>query len=140
MIWDEWHSFKWITPLTFVFNDDPNEDDLQDLIDRLVKGAPPTLRKLHFGDFDYAGPSDDTAAGDTEISWYAIGDLSRLWPAVPRLRKLITQCGSSESTISGTGMTLGDIDLPELVHAEFRTGGLEADNARAIDLHCGGRE
>jgi hypothetical protein len=115
-----------------VFNNDPAEDTLQDLIDLLAKKAPPTVRKLHFGDYDYAGPSSDTATGTTEISWYSIGDLSRLWTAVPRLETLITQCGSEESTMSNDGMKLGKLDLPHLKHAEFRTGGLDKRNAKAI--------
>ncbi len=125
-------SGRFLTEITFVFNNDPNENDLQDLIDILAKRAPKTIRKLHFGDFGYCGPSDKTATGNTEISWYAIGDLSKLWKAVPKLQRLITQCGSSESTISKTGLTLGTLNLPELRHAEFRTGGLERRNAKAI--------
>ena len=61
---------------------------------------------------------------DTEISWYSIGDLGKLWKAVPGLRTLITQ--------GGGGLKLGKIELPSLVHAEFRTGGLGKANARAI--------
>ncbi len=125
-------SGRFVSSITFVFNGDPNEDNLQDLIDFLAASAPPTLRKLHFGDFEYCGPSDETATGNTEISWYGIGDLSKLWKAVPNLRKLITQSGSDESAISGTALALGKIDLPSLQHAEFRTGGLAAENARAI--------
>lgn len=125
-------SGRFLAELTFVFNRDPNEDDLQDLIDILVERSPRSLRKLHFGDYEFAGPSSDTATGNTEISWYSIGDLSKLWRAVPKLRTLITQCGSSQSTISNVGLKLGKLDLPELVHAEFRTGGLERANARAI--------
>jgi uncharacterized protein (TIGR02996 family) len=125
-------SGRFLAELTFVFNNDPNEDDLQDLIDVLAKKAPPTVRKLHFGDYDYAGPASDTATGNTEISWYSIGNLAKLWKAVPKLRTLITQCGSSESTISNVGMKLGTLELPELRRAEFRTGGLEKPNAKAI--------
>jgi len=125
-------SGRFLTEITFVFNGDPNEDDLQSLIDLLEKRAPASLRKLHFGDFQYAGPSSPTATGTTEISWYSIGNLAKLWKAVPKLQTLITQCGSSESTISNVGMKLGTLELPELVHAEFRTGGLEKANAKAI--------
>ena len=125
-------SGRFLTELTFVFNNDPSEDNLQDLIDLLAKKAPPTVRKLHFGDYDYAGPSSDTATGTTEISWYSIGDLSKLWKAVPKLETLITQCGSEESTMNSEGMKLGKLDLPHLKHAEFRTGGLEKPNAKSI--------
>lgn len=116
-------SGRFLAELKFSSNNDPNEDNLQDLIDLLAREPRPTIRTLHFGDYVYPD--------ETEISWYSIGDLSKLWRAVPNLRTLITQCGSSQSAIGG-GMTLGAIDLPALVHAEFRTGGLERANARAI--------
>jgi uncharacterized protein (TIGR02996 family) len=125
-------SGRFLTEITFGFNNDPNEDDLQDLIDMLAKRAPPTIRKLHFGDYKYAGGGLVGQAGnDTEISWYSIGNLGKLWKAVPGLRTLITQGGSSQSAMAG-GLQLGKIELPNLVHAEFRTGGLEKANARAI--------
>jgi uncharacterized protein (TIGR02996 family) len=125
-------SGRFLTEITFGFNNDPNEDDLQDLIDLLAKRAPPTLRKLHFGDYRYAGGGAVGQYGnDTEISWYSIGNLGKLWKAVPGLRTLITQGGSSDSAMGG-GLQLGKIELPNLAHAEFRTGGLEKANARAI--------
>ena len=125
-------SGRFLTEITFGFNNDPNEDDLQDLIDLLAKRAPPTIRKLHFGEYKYAGGGSVGMGGDdTEISWYSIGDLGKLWKAVPGLRSLITQGGSSQSAMGG-GLQLGKIELPNLTHAEFRTGGLEKANARAI--------
>jgi uncharacterized protein (TIGR02996 family) len=118
-------SGRFLTEITFGFNGDPNDDDLQDLIDLLAKRAPPTIRKLHLGDYKYAGGGLVGQGGDdTEISWYSIGNLGKLWKAVPGLRTLITQ--------GGGGLSLGKIDLPNLAHAEFRTGGLEKANARAI--------
>ncbi len=125
-------SARFLSEITFVFNNDPNEDNLQDLIDKLAERKRPTIRKLHFGDYEYCGPAFETATGETEISWYGIGDLSKLWQAVPNLRTLITQCGSNESAISDVAFELGEIDLPNLTHAEFRTGGLESVNAKAI--------
>ncbi|HWO23580.1 MAG TPA: WGR domain-containing protein [Kofleriaceae bacterium] len=125
-------SGRFLAEITFGFNNDPNEDDLQDLIDMLVKRAPPTIRKLHLGDYKFAGGGRVGMGGeDTEISWYSIGNLGKLWKAVPGLRTLITQGGSSESAMGG-GLQLGKIELPNLAHAEFRTGGLEKANARAI--------
>ena len=125
-------SGRFLAEITFGFNDDPNEDDLQDLIDLLAKRAPGTLRKLHFGDYKYAGGGAIGQYGnDTEISWYSIGNLGKLWKAVPNLTTLITQGGSSDSAMAG-GLQLGKLELPKLVHAEFRTGGLERANARAI--------
>jgi uncharacterized protein (TIGR02996 family) len=125
-------SGRFLVEIYFGFNNDPNEDDLQDLIDLLAKRAPPTIRKLHFGDYKYAGGGRIGMGGDdTEISWYSIGNLGKLWKAVPGLRTLITQGGSSQSAMGG-GFQLGKIELPNLAHAEFRTGGLEKANARAI--------
>ena len=125
-------SGRFLTEITFGFNNDPNESDLQELIDKLARQAPPTIRKLHFGDYKYAGGGSIGQYGnDTEISWYSIGDLGKLWKAVPGLRTLITQGGSTQSAMAG-GLKLGKIELPHLVHAEFRTGGLEKANARAI--------
>ena len=49
---------RFLRDITFVFNRDPNEDTLQDLIERLAQEPRPLLRKLHFGDYNYNGPSD----------------------------------------------------------------------------------
>jgi uncharacterized protein (TIGR02996 family) len=118
-------SGRFLTEIAFGFNGESSGSDLQDLIDLLARRAPPTIRKLHFGDYRYAGGGAVGMGGDdTEISWYEIGDLSKLWRAVPGLRVLITQ--------GGGGLELGKIELPDLRHAEFRTGGLERANARAI--------
>jgi uncharacterized protein (TIGR02996 family) len=108
-------SGRFLTELVFGFNNDPNEDSLDDLIGILAKRAPATIRKLHFGDFKYHN--------DTEMSWYHLGSLGKLWKAVPHLQSLIVQGGEFE---------LGTIELPELVRAEFRTGGLSAASAKAI--------
>ncbi len=107
---------RFVVELAIGFNGDPVDDDLQDLIDLLAKRPRPTLRKLHLGDF--------TPGEDAEIDWYSIGDLRRLWKAVPGLRTLIVQGGSA--------VQLGKLDLPDLTHAELRTGGLEKANAKAI--------
>ncbi len=125
-------SGHFLTELTLTFNNDPNEDNLQELIDVLAEQPRPMLRKLHLGDFKYAGAARDEDRGeDTEISWYSVGDLSRLWPALPRLETLIIQTGSATSAI-GKGTILGALDLPALRRLEYRTGGLEAANAQAL--------
>jgi uncharacterized protein (TIGR02996 family) len=108
-------SGRFVTELVFGFNSDPNDDPLDDLIAILARKAPATLRKLHFGDFEYPD--------ETEMSWYHVGSLGKLWKAVPNLSHLIVQGGEFE---------LGTIDLPALTRAEFRTGGLSAASARAI--------
>ena len=109
-------SGRFLTELTMVFNNDPNEDDLQDLIDLLAKRAPKTLRKIHIGDFEYLGV-------DTEMSWYHVGNLAPLWPAVPNLTHLIVQGGE---------FMLGNIVLPNVKSAAFRTGGLSQASAQSI--------
>jgi uncharacterized protein (TIGR02996 family) len=109
-------SGKFLAELTMVWNGDPNEDDLQDLIDILAKKAPPTLRKIHIGDFKYNGE-------ETEMSWFHVGKLGKLWKAVPQLTHLIVQGGEFD---------LGTIELPNLVSARFKTGGLAKASAKAI--------
>lgn len=108
-------SGRFVAELAFGFNKDPNDGTLDDLIGVLAKRAPATLRKLHLGDFVYPD--------ETEMSWYHVGHLGKLWKAVPRLASLIVQGGDFQ---------LGTIDLPALTHAEFRTGGLSPASARAI--------
>jgi uncharacterized protein (TIGR02996 family) len=108
-------SGRFLTELAIGFNNDPNEGSLDELIDVIIAEPPPALRKLHLGDFAYPD--------DTEMSWFHVGDLAQLWPAVPRLASLIVQGGDFE---------LGRIELPALRRAEFRTGGLSAASARAI--------
>jgi uncharacterized protein (TIGR02996 family) len=125
-------SARFLAEIALTFNNDPNEDSLQDLIDLLAEQLRPTLRKLHIGDFKYAGAARDQDRGDdTEISWYSAGDLGKLWAAVPRLHTLIVQTGSAESAIAG-GTKLGTLALPKLRHFEYRTGGLEKANFDAI--------
>ena len=109
-------SGRFLTELTLVWNGDPNEDDLQDLLDILAKKAPATLRKLHIGDFKFHGV-------ETEISWYHVGKLGKVWKALPNLTHLIVQGGEFD---------LGAIELPNLVSAAFKTGGLSKASAKAI--------
>jgi uncharacterized protein (TIGR02996 family) len=125
-------SGRFVREIVFAFNDDPNEHNLQSLIDVLAEKPRPTLRRLHFGDFKYSGAARDEDRGDdTEISWYSVGNLAALWPRVPHLEKLIIQTGSAGSAMAG-GTQLGEIALPELRHFEYRTGGLEQANGRSI--------
>lgn len=108
-------SGRFLAELTLTFNGEPN-DGLGDLVDALVAHPPATLRKLHIGDFEIRGE-------DTELSWYDVGDLSRVWALVPRLETLILQGGS---------FTLGTLDLPALRRADFITGGLSKASVHAI--------
>lgn len=104
-------SGRFITELTMNYNDDPTDDDLQDLIDILAKRAPKTIHRIKIG--------DDV----DQISWYNVGDLSKLWKAVPHLRAFEVEAGS---------FTLGKLDLPELRRAKFETGGLSKESGMAI--------
>ncbi|MDQ3367648.1 MAG: WGR domain-containing protein, partial [Myxococcota bacterium] len=108
-------SGRFLTELTLTFNDDPNESTLDDVFAILAKKAPPTLRKLHVGDFEYPD--------DTEMSWYHVGNMGKLWKALPNLEHLIVQGGE---------FALGTLELGKLKHAEFRTGGLSKASAKAI--------
>jgi len=125
-------SGRFLAELHLTFNNDPNEDNLQSLIDVLAEAPRPTIRKLHFGDFKYAGAARSQDQGeDTEISWYSVGNLASLWAQVPNLATLIIQTGAAESAMAG-GTQLGALALPKLRHFEWRTGGLESANADAI--------
>jgi len=125
-------SGRFLREITFTFNNDPNEHNLQSLIDVLAEKPRPTLRSLHFGDFKYAGAAREEDRGeDTEISWYSVGNLAELWKHTPNLERVIIQTGSAESAMAG-GTQLGEIALPKLRHFEYRTGGLEQVNAQAI--------
>lgn len=85
------------------------------VVEALVATPPTALRHLFIGDF----PLFD----QMEISWTAMGGLGDLWRVLPRLHTLILQGGE---------FTLGDIELAELRHAEFRTGGLSLESLRSI--------
>lgn len=125
-------SGHFLAELAFAFNGDPNEDNLQDLIDLLASAPRPRITKLHLGDYKYAGARREGERGeDTEISWYSAGNLAALWPAVPNLETLIVQTGSATSAAAG-GTQLGTLVAPRLRHFEWRTGGLERENARGV--------
>ena len=104
-------SGRYIVELTMNYNNDPNEDTLDDLIALLAKSAPKTIRRIRIG--------DDV----DQISWYNVGNLGKLWKGVPHLRRFEIYAGS---------FTLGTIELPELTHAEFHTGGLAKASAKSI--------
>lgn len=124
-------SGRYLRELSFGFNGDPNEASLQSLIDVIAREARPTLRKVHFGDYRFAGGGAVGMYGnDTEISWYSVGNLSNVWQALPRVETVIVQGGSAESAMAG-GLELGAIELPALRHLEIRSGGLAVANARA---------
>lgn len=124
-------SARRLAELYFGFNGDPNEDSLQSLIDVIAEEPRPTLTKVHFGEYQFAGGAAVDMAGDeTEISWYSVGNLANVWQALPSVETVIVQGGSPESAMGG-GMQLGTLDLPTLRRLEIRSGGLDVDNVRA---------
>jgi uncharacterized protein (TIGR02996 family) len=96
-------SGRYVVEFAFMSNGDPNEDNLQDIIDLLGKKAPPTTRKLTFGD------------NVDQISWHHTGNLESLWRGVPKLRVLEIETGEFD---------VGKMVAPSLERAIFITGGL----------------
>ncbi|GMU59490.1 MAG: hypothetical protein AMXMBFR34_12530 [Myxococcaceae bacterium] len=104
-------SARFAVEFAFQSNGDPNEDDLQDLIELLGEKAPPTTRKISFGD------------NVDQISWHHTGSLANLWKGVPHLRTLEIETGQFE---------VGKMVAPELERAIFITGGLSAECGKGI--------
>ena len=78
--------------------------DYQDVIESLALAAPRCLTRLVLG-----------AWVEHDVSWTALGDMSLLYEALPRLREL---------EIQGNGMEFGDIQWPHLTRLLIRSGGL----------------
>jgi uncharacterized protein (TIGR02996 family) len=104
-------SARFIVDLTLNENDDPTDDTLDDIFAVIAKHGMPSLRRLRIGD------------DISQISWYHAGDLGQLWHAIPSLTHFDIEAGE---------FTLGTIELPNLVHAVFRTGGLSKASAKSI--------
>jgi uncharacterized protein (TIGR02996 family) len=85
------------------------QGDYSEVVSALAQARPAGLRQLFLADF--------TFPDEAEMSWTSLGDVSPLWPALPRLEKIILQAGA---------MDLGTIVAPALRHFEVRTGGLSA--------------
>jgi uncharacterized protein (TIGR02996 family) len=96
-------SGRYVTELNLMSNGDPNETDLQDVLDVVGKKAPKTLRKLVIGD------------NVDQISWHHTGDLGKIWKGVPNLKILEIETGEFD---------VGKMDAPNLERAIFVTGGL----------------
>ena len=77
----------------------------------LAKKAPPTTRKLTFGD------------NVDQISWHHTGSLAKLWKGVPNLRTLEIETGEFD---------VGKMVAPVLERAIFITGGLSKACAKNI--------
>ena len=104
-------SGRFVVELSFMSDGDPNEDDLQDLIDVVAKKAPPTIRKITLGD------------NIDQISWHHTGKLDKLWKAVPNLRTFDIESGD---------FSVGKLVAPKLEKARFVTGGMDAASAKSI--------
>ena len=108
-------SCRFVTEVVVGLNRQDPDQVYQGILDVLAKRPPPALRSLFIGDYEYPE--------ETEISWTNLGDYGKLWAKLPGLRKLILQGGEFK---------LGTIDLPELRHAEFRTGGMSDKSVKSI--------
>ena len=104
-------SGRFVVEMAFNSNGDPNDADLQDLLDILGKQAPATLRKIVIGD------------NVDQISWYNVGNLGKLWKGVPNLTTLEIEAGS---------FSLGTIVAPNMRRAIFKTGGLSKASGKSI--------
>lgn len=104
-------SGRFVVELAFHSNGDPNEDDLQSLIDVIGKKAPPTIRKITFGD------------NIDQISWHHTGNLAKMWKGVPNLQVLDIETGEFE---------VGKMVAPNLEKARFITGGLSKSCGKNI--------
>lgn len=104
-------SGRYVVELAFQSNGDPNEDNLQDIIDLIGKKAPPTVRKITFGD------------NVDQISWHHTGSLAKMWKGVPNLKTLEIETGDFD---------VGKIVAPNLERAIFITGGLSKSCGKGI--------
>lgn len=104
-------SGRYVVELAFQSNGDPNESNLQDVIDKLAEKAPPTTRKITFGD------------NIDQISWHHTGNIGPIWARVPNLQTLEIETGELE---------VGEMVAPALERAIFITGGLTPSCARGI--------
>ncbi|MDQ3334283.1 MAG: WGR domain-containing protein [Myxococcota bacterium] len=104
-------SGRYVVELAFHSNGDPNEDDLQDIIETIGKKAPPTIRKITFGD------------NVDQISWHHTGNLSKMWKAVPNLKTLEIESGDFD---------VGKMTAPALERAIFITGGMSKSCGKNI--------
>jgi uncharacterized protein (TIGR02996 family) len=104
-------SARFVVEFSFQSNGDPSDDNLQDLINLLGKKAPPTTRKITFGD------------NVDQISWHHTGSLAKLWPGVPNLKVLEIETGEFE---------VGKMVAPALERAVFITGGLSKSCGKGL--------
>ncbi|MBU5225951.1 STM4015 family protein [Clostridium senegalense] len=85
------------------------DNDVQAILDMIVENKEKFahIESLFIGDMDYE---------ECEVSWIEQGDYSRIWDALPNLRKL---------TIKGSqGLSLGNINHKNLKSLEIICGGI----------------
>ncbi len=86
----------------------------------------PALRRLRVGRvFSPHDPDTTSADFDYQISWMQLADLRTLWARVPRLEALTVQ-GALSTPV------LVDVSLPRLKSLRLLSGGLAAENTRAV--------
>lgn len=88
------------------------EDSCQEIIDGIVENKEKFahIKSLFIGDMDYE---------DCEVSWIIQGDYSKLWEAVPNLKKICIK--------GSTDLELGNIAHENLEVLEIICGGLPKD-------------
>ncbi len=94
----------------------PPENDWRRVISILGETGDRPLRILLLGDRAPASP-------DPRPAFSPIGDLSTLWPALPRLRCL---------ELRGGAVTVGRIELPELRELVIETSALQREAVRSL--------
>ena len=85
------------------------EGSVTAITDLLVENAAklPNLKALFLG---------DVTSEDCEVSWLEMGDISKLWAALPRLETFWIR--------GGEGLSFGRMSLPNLKELVVQTGGL----------------
>ena len=92
------------------------EMDFTSVVKALAKSdALERLRSLYIGDI---------SREESEVSWISIGDISKLYPKLGKLRSLTLR--------GGGGLKLGKIDLPELRELTIITGGMDKKNIASL--------
>jgi hypothetical protein len=88
--------------------------DYSPVIELIGKDKRPSLRRLYVADF---------SSENCELSWSEFGDFSGIWTACPNLE---------EVRIHAAQFSLGTLELPKAKTFIVETGGLEAEDVKAI--------
>ncbi len=114
-----------VRDLVVTVNVREGRSEIEPVTAALASHDAPALRRLRLGEFRFAGPRNAADGVEHEMSWVRFGDLAPLWPRLARLEQLVLQGALGEPV-------LGALDLPRLHELGVLTGGLAADNTRAI--------